>query len=50
MLTAGSFLWLWWTTNLLSGLLALATIAFYVFVYTLLLKRRTSQNVVWGGA
>lgn len=28
----------------------LATIAFYVFVYTLLLKRRTSQNVVWGGA
>jgi protoheme IX farnesyltransferase len=41
---------LWWTTNLLSGLLALATIAFYVFIYTLLLKRRTSQNVVWGGA
>src|SRR4029078_10671294 len=26
------------------------TIGFYVFVYTLLLKRRTSQNVVWGGA
>src|SRR6201994_924165 len=50
LLTVGSFFWLWWTTNLLSGLLALATIAFYVFVYTLLLKRRTSQNVVWGGA
>ncbi|CAM3338220.1 protoheme IX farnesyltransferase [Mycobacterium frederiksbergense] len=50
VLTAGSFAWLWWTTNLLSGVLALATIAFYVFVYTLLLKRRTSQNVVWGGA
>ncbi|MEB3983856.1 heme o synthase [Mycobacterium sp. 663a-19] len=49
-LSAGSFFWLWWTTNLLSGLLAVATIAFYVFVYTLLLKRRTSQNVVWGGA
>jgi protoheme IX farnesyltransferase len=49
-LTVGSFAWLWWTTNLLSGLLGLATIAFYVFVYTLLLKRRTSQNVVWGGA
>ena len=31
-------------------MLAIATIAFYVFVYTLLLKRRTSQNVVWGGA
>ena len=46
----GSFFWLWWTTNLLSALLAVATIAFYVFVYTLLLKRRTSQNVVWGGA
>ncbi|SON63179.1 Protoheme IX farnesyltransferase [Mycobacterium simulans] len=50
LLSAGSFFWLWWTTNLLSGLLAVATIAFYVFVYTLLLKRRTSQNVVWGGA
>lgn len=49
-LTVASFAWLWWTTNLLSGLLGLATIAFYVFVYTLLLKRRTSQNVVWGGA
>ena len=49
-LSVGSFFWLWWTTNLLSGLLAVATIAFYVFVYTLLLKRRTSQNVVWGGA
>ncbi|TLH63205.1 protoheme IX farnesyltransferase [Mycolicibacterium aubagnense] len=50
VLTVTSFLWLWRTSNLLSGLLALATIAFYVFVYTLLLKRRTSQNVVWGGA
>ncbi|BCO36491.1 protoheme IX farnesyltransferase [Mycobacterium heckeshornense] len=50
VLSVGSFFWLWWTTNLLSGLLAVATIAFYVFVYTLLLKRRTSQNVVWGGA
>ncbi|OBG25131.1 heme o synthase [Mycobacterium sp. 852002-51057_SCH5723018] len=50
VLTVGSFFWLWWTTNLLSGLLAIATIAFYVFIYTLLLKRRTSQNVVWGGA
>ncbi|BDX32611.1 protoheme IX farnesyltransferase [Mycobacterium antarcticum] len=50
VLTVASFAWLWWTTNLLSGVLALATIAFYVFVYTLLLKRRTSQNVVWGGA
>lgn len=50
VLTVTSFCWLWLSTNLLSGLLAVATIAFYVFVYTLLLKRRTSQNVVWGGA
>src|SRR6202048_928216 len=50
VLSIGSFFWLWWTTNLLSGLLAVATIAFYVFVYTLLLKRRTSQNVVCVGA
>jgi len=49
-LSVASFCWLWWTTNLLSGLLAVGTIAFYVFVYTLLLKRRTAQNVVWGGA
>jgi heme o synthase len=49
-LSIASFFWLWWTTNLLSGLLAVATITFYFFVYTLLLKRRTSQNVVWGGA
>jgi protoheme IX farnesyltransferase len=49
-LSVGSFFWLWWTTNMLSAHLAAATIAFYVLVYTLLLKRRTSQNVVWGGA
>lgn len=49
-LSVGSFFWLWWTTTLLSAHLAAATIAFYVFIYTLLLKRRTSQNVVWGGA
>ncbi|MET8652795.1 MULTISPECIES: heme o synthase [Nocardia] len=45
-----SFGWLWWQANLLSGVLVVATILFYVFVYTLGLKRRTSQNVVWGGA
>ena len=50
LLSIGSFFWLWTTTNLLSGVLAVVTILFYVFVYTLLLKRRTSQNVVWGGA
>ncbi|MGV0850178.1 heme o synthase [Mycolicibacterium phlei] len=49
-LSVTSFFYLWWTTNMLSAHLAGATIAFYVLVYTLLLKRRTSQNVVWGGA
>ena len=49
-LSVASFFWLWWTTNLLSAHLAAATIAFYVLVYTLVLKRRTPQNVVWGGA
>ncbi|MHA6800424.1 heme o synthase [Bounagaea algeriensis] len=50
VLGAGSFAWLWVTANLLAGALAVATILFYVFVYTLLLKRRTTQNIVWGGA
>jgi heme o synthase len=49
-LSVGAFLWLWLTTSLLAALLAVATIAFYVLVYTLLIKRRTSKNVVWGGA
>jgi protoheme IX farnesyltransferase len=49
-LGVASFCWLWATTNLLAAVLALATIAFYVLVYTLVLKRRTSQNIVWGGA
>lgn len=49
-LGVASFVWLWVTANLLSGVLAVATILFYVFVYTLVLKRRTTQNVVWGGA
>jgi heme o synthase len=49
-LSVGAFLWLWLTANLLAALLAVATIAFYVLVYTLLIKRRTSKNVVWGGA
>lgn len=36
--------------NWLSSMLALTANLFYVFIYTLVLKRRTSQNVVWGGA
>lgn len=38
------------TVNGLSAVLAAAAIAFYVLVYTGLLKRRTSSNIVWGGA
>jgi protoheme IX farnesyltransferase len=36
--------------NVLSAVLALAAILFYVVVYTMILKRRTPQNIVWGGA
>jgi len=42
-------LWLGVLVNWLSAGLALAANAFYVFVYTLWLKRRSSQNIVWGG-
>jgi protoheme IX farnesyltransferase len=35
--------------NVLAATLSLLAILFYVFVYTLLLKRRTEQNIVWGG-
>ncbi len=35
--------------NWLSAGLALAASAFYLFVYTMILKRRTTQNIVWGG-
>jgi heme o synthase len=40
---------LWWGANGLSAGLSLGANAFYVFVYTMLLKRRTTQNIVWGG-
>ena len=41
---------LYFFSNLLSSILLFATIAFYVFVYTIWLKRKTSQNIVIGGA
>lgn len=50
VLWLASFAVLWAAANLLSALLVTATIAFYVGVYTMILKRRTWQNVVWGGA
>jgi protoheme IX farnesyltransferase len=50
LLGAGSVAWLGLLVNWLAASLSLAAILFYVFVYTLLLKRRTPQNIVWGGA
>ena len=49
-LEIGSFALLWSMANLLTAFLALAGLLFYVFVYTLLLKRRTWHNTVIGGA
>ena len=45
-----AFAWLFTTVNLLSALLAVSATFFYVFVYTLWLKRTTTQNIVIGGA
>jgi protoheme IX farnesyltransferase len=45
-----SVLWLAVVVNPLAAMLSLGAILFYVFIYTLLLKRRTPQNIVWGGA
>ena len=45
-----AFLWLWRWVNLLSAVLAVAACLFYVFVYTLWLKRTSTHNIVIGGA
>jgi protoheme IX farnesyltransferase len=45
-----AFLLLWGTVNLLSAVLAICATLFYVFVYTLWLKRTSTQNIVIGGA
>ena len=50
VLAAISFVFLSITVNVLSAALALSAIAYYVFVYTLWLKRSTVQNIVIGGA
>ena len=47
---AASILVLGLLVNWLAAALSLVAILFYVLVYTLLLKRRTPQNIVWGGA
>jgi protoheme IX farnesyltransferase len=50
LLEVGAFLELWRTVNLISAVLAVSATAFYVVVYTILLKRTSSQNIVIGGA
>ena len=50
VLGAISVLWLGFFVNWVSSLLGFIAIFFYVVVYTVILKRRTSQNIVWGGA
>jgi protoheme IX farnesyltransferase len=50
VLSLVSFAWLAATVNLLAALLSTSAIGFYVFVYTLWLKRSTPQNIVIGGA
>jgi protoheme IX farnesyltransferase len=49
-LEAAAFVELALAVNLLSAVLAVSATLFYVFVYTLWLKRRSSQNIVIGGA
>jgi heme o synthase len=45
-----AFAFLWATVNLLSAILAVSACLFYVFVYTLWLKRTSKRNIVIGGA
>ncbi len=49
-LGVAGFVWLWVFANLLAAALSTAALLFYVFVYTLALKRSTVQNIVIGGA
>ena len=50
LLTVASTAVLWWVGGVAAALIALATIVFYVGVYTAWLKPRTPQNIVIGGA
>lgn len=45
-----SVLWLGFLVNWVASALSVAAVLYYVLVYTLVLKRRTPQNIVWGGA
>ncbi len=48
-LTVASTVWFLVLVNVLSAVLSLVAIALYALGYTVILKRRTSQNIVWGG-
>jgi protoheme IX farnesyltransferase len=50
ILGIGGFAWLWVTTNLIAAVVSTAALLFYVFVYTMGLKRTSRQNIVVGGA
>jgi heme o synthase len=50
ILEVAAFALLWGAVNLLSAVLAVSACLFYVFVYTLWLKRTSTQNIVIGGA
>ncbi|MFA7323654.1 MAG: heme o synthase [Candidatus Nanopelagicales bacterium] len=50
LLSVASAFFLYWWTNWVAAVLALVAIAAYAVGYTMWLKRRTAQNIVWGGA
>ncbi len=50
VLVGGAFVFMLFATTVLAAFLTLTAFLFYVFVYTAWLKRRTSQNIVVGGA
>lgn len=50
VLTVASAFFLAWWTNMLAAVLALVAVFLYAVGYTMWLKRRTPQNIVWGGA
>jgi len=50
LLGAAAFVFLWAATTPAAASLSLAALLFYVFIYTIWLKRRTPQNIVIGGA
>lgn len=49
IMAIGSTAWLWLTTNWFAAILSVTAIFLYVVLYSLILKRRTEQNIVWGG-